>query len=273
MNTASPLEEKNPLYAGNLGAGLVNVEGIREQLSHGVAGAQGPASGTAAPMQERAVVFHQPKAFIPLRQVEAKRPVVIAPAGKYQSVKFMLSYPYPIVLPDLKVSVFRDGRMTDTIIRKERLKIPLLITGDSFYVFRHGAGSAAKGWWSYAVTTIDSSTLYCNGAITNVTGNEGFIEDGSGDASYTGRNDCKWQITAPAGKRLWLDFESFDTEPKLDQVYIFNGNSTRDPVLAIFSGHKLPPAIRSWGNTVLIWFLTSEESNYAGWKLHYKVID
>lgn len=282
MNTALPLEEKNPLYAGNLGAGLVNVEGIRDQLlSHG------PASATAAHASEAAVaVFHQPKAFVSLRQLEAKRPVVITPAGKYQSIKFILSYPYPnpVSLPDLKVRVFRDGRMSDTIIRKERLKIPLLVTGDSVYVFRQGGGasggaratstgSAAKGWWSYAVTTIDSSTLYCNGMVTNVTGNEGYIEDGSGDASYTGRNDCKWQITAPAGKRLWLDFESFDTEPKLDQVYIFNGTSTRDPVLAIFSGHKLPPAIRSWGNTVLIWFLSSEENNYQGWKLHYKVID
>jgi len=259
MNTALPLEERNPLYAGNLGSGLVNVEGIRdEMLSHAAV-----------------VAFRQPKAFISLRQLEAKRPVVIAPAGKYQSIKFMLSYPYPspVSLPDLKVRVFRDGRMIDTIIRKDRLKIPLLVTGDSVYVFRQGAGAAAKGWWSYAVTTIDSSTLYCNGMVTDVTGNEGYIEDGSGDASYTGRNDCKWQITAPAGKRLSLDFESFDTEPKVDQVYIFNGTSTRDPVLAIFSGHKLPPAIWSWGNTVLIWFLSSEENNYQGWKLHYKVID
>jgi hypothetical protein len=257
MNTALPLEEKNPLYAGNLGAGLVNVEGIREQLL------------SEAPI----VVFHQPKAFISLRQLEVKRPVVIAPAGKYQSIKFMLSYPYPVSLPDVKVRVFRDGRLSDTIIRKERLKIPLLVTGDSVHVFRQGPAAAVRGCWYYAVTTIDSSTLYCNGMVTDVTGNEGYIEDGSGDATYTGRNDCKWQITAPAGKRLWLAFESFDTEPKLDQVYIFNGTSTRDPVLAIFSGHRLPPAIRSWGNTVLIWFLSSEENNYQGWKLHYKVID
>jgi len=257
MNTALPLEEKNPLYAGNLGAGLVNVEGIREQLL------------SEAPI----VVFHQPKAFISLRQLEAKRPVVVTPAGKYQSIKFMLSYPYPVNLPDVKVRVFRDGRLSDTIIRKERLKIPLLVTGDSVHIFRQGQGAAVRGCWYYAVTTIDSSTLYCNGMVTDVTGNEGYIDDGSGDATYTGRNDCKWQITAPAGKRLWLAFESFDTEPKLDQVYIFNGTSTRDPVLAIFSGHRLPPAIRSWGNTVLIWFLSSEENNYQGWKLHYKVID
>jgi hypothetical protein len=256
MNTALPLEEKNPLYAGNLGAGLVNVEGIRDALRPGAA----------------AVVFHQPKAYIPLQQLETKRPIVIAPAGKYPSIKFILSYPYPVSLPDVKVRIFRDGQARDTLIHKDRLKVPLLVTGDSVYVFRQGSG-VAKGWWSYAVTTIDSSTLYCNGMVTDVTGNEGYIEDGSGDATYTGRNDCKWQITAPAGKRLWLDFESFDTEPKLDQVYIFNGTSTRDPVLAIFSGHKLPPAIRSWGNTVLIWFLSSEENNYQGWKLHYKVID
>jgi len=63
------------------------------------------------------------------------------------------------------------------------------------------------------------------------------------------------------------------TEPKVDQVYIFNGNSTKDPILAIFSGHKLPPPITSWGNSVLIWFVTSEENNYQGWRLHYKLVD
>jgi hypothetical protein len=130
-----------------------------------------------------------------------------------------------------------------------------------------------EAWWYYEVTTIDSSTLFCGNSVSEINGSEGVLEDGSGTLNYTGRNDCKWQITVPEGKKIQLSFEEFDTEPKIDQVYIFNGTTTKDPILAIFSGHKIPPSIKSWGNTVLIWFLTSEENNYKGWKLHYRAVD
>ena len=266
-NTATPLEESNPLYAGNLGAGLVNVAAIRAVLE------KGKAADAGQP-------FRQVKAYVDLRQLHQQTPVRIIPPGRYKSIKFLLEPAGAAAggLPDLKVTFFRDGRTRDTLIRKERLKIPFLADADSVYLYGLRAapprGAAqATAWLYYEVMTIDSSTLYCGGTLTPVTGMEGWIEDGSDDATYTGRNDCKWLITAPSGKKLQLNFEQFDTEPKLDQVYLFNGNSTKDPILAIFSGHKLPPPIRSWGNTVLVWFLTSEENNYQGWKLHYKVID
>ena len=128
-------------------------------------------------------------------------------------------------------------------------------------------------FWYYSAMPIDSSSFYCGGTIDVAAKEEGWLEDGSGSANYTGRNDCKWQITAPPGKRILLDFPQFDTEPKMDQLYIFSGNTTKDPILAIFSGHKLPPPIKSWDNQVLLWFITNEENHFQGWKLHYKVVD
>ena len=296
-NTATPLEDKNPLYAGNLGAGLVNVAAIRDAL--GKAGDP--------------LLFHQVKAYIDLQKLRADVPVRVLPAGRYRYIKFLLqplspdagvtsvteglpvaaALPAAAGLPDIRVCVFDGGKGRDTIIRRERLKYPLLLTGDSVHIYRlpdkHTYGSAdkqqyrvadkrrvanpGKAWWYYEVTTIDSSTLYCGGPPMEVKGAEGYIEDGSGDQNYTGRNDCKWLITVPEGRKIQLNFEEFDTEPKIDQVYIFSGNSTKDPILAIFSGHKIPPAIKSWGNTVLVWFLTSEENNFPGWKLHFRAVD
>lgn len=297
-NTATPLEDRNPLYAGNLGAGMVNVAAIRAALD----------SPAANPM-----VFHQSKAFIDLQEAGRQEPIRVVPAGKYKDIKFLLQSASlsPAALPDLRVSVFSGGQQKDTIIRRERLKYPFFAKGDSVHIYSladrrpapplpspgsmaavHGSGLSGRqpvhagslttqrrvhiygeAWWYYEVTTIDSSTMYCGGEPTSITDGEGIIEDGSGDHDYTGRNDCKWQITAPPGKKIRLNFEAFDTEPTIDQVYIFNGNSTKDPILAIFSGHAIPPAIKSWGNTVLIWFLTSEENNFQGWKLHYKTVD
>jgi hypothetical protein len=272
-NTATPMESDNPLYAGNLGAGMINVAAIKEALEK---------EGT-----EDATIIRQPQAFIDLQHLSQQHPVRIIPAGRYKNFKFFLpasSYDVPTsLLPDLRVSSYQGGARHDTIIRSRQLKYPLILESDSVYIYalvsKPGGTSAvprgrsARAWYYYEVSTIDSSTLFCGGTTTELTAKEGVLEDGSGESNYTGRNDCKWQITVTPGKKIRLDFTKFDTEPKLDQVYIFNGNSTKDPILAIFSGHKIPPSIKSWGNTVLIWFLTSEENNYAGWELHYKEED
>jgi hypothetical protein len=260
-NTATPLESVNMLYAGNLGAGLVNVAAIRDAL-------EGNATAGAADL-------HQAQGFIDLHRLQPADPIRIAPTGRYTGIKFLLQSPETAIaaLPNVRLTLFRDGHATDTLIRREKLRYPLIAIADSVYVYGSHISSQTDPWWAYSVITIDSSTLYCGGTIDITVGGDGILEDGSGAATYTGRNDCKWQLTAPAGKKIRCEFEQFDTEPKIDQVYIFNGNSTRDPILAIFSGHKIPPPITSWGNSVLIWFITNEENNYQGWRLHYKVVN
>jgi len=281
-NTATPLDRANALYAGNLGAGLVNVSAIREAI----AGKAVRGSHTATP--ENTGALYQPQGYVDLRRLQPGAPFRIVPAGRYPGIKFLLQSPTanPANLPNVRMTLFRDGHATDTSVRGRQLDYPLIVVADSIYVYRAAKGIAMNAsyagghllrpdasWWSYSVMTIDSSALYCGGTVDVTTAAEGILEDGSGNANYTGRNDCKWQLTAPAGKKIRINFEQFETEPKVDQVYIFNGNSTKDPILAIFSGHKLPPPITSWGNSVLIWFVTSEENNYQGWRLHYKLVD
>ncbi len=276
-NTATPLESLNPLYAGDLGAGLVNVAAIRKALpaqnataSSGGHIAEGHVPGGPTP------AHLQPQGFIDLHTLQLNIPVRIVPAGRYPGIKFLLQPPAGEELPNVRLTLFRDGRSIDTLVHGRQLNYPFVAVADSLYLYRAAGGAAAHAagpWWYYSAMTIDSSAFYCGGTIPVTATAEGTIEDGSGEANYTGRNDCKWQLTAPAGKKLLLNFEQFDTEPKIDQVYIFSGNSTKDPILAIFSGHKLPPTVTSWGESVLIWFITNEENNFKGWRLHYKVVD
>jgi hypothetical protein len=293
-NTATPLDSANMLYAGNLGAGLVNVTAIRDALEGGpVLSSADAATEAHASAEATTPVLHEAQGFVDLRRIQTAGPVRIAPAGHYSGIKFLLqSQETPVtVLPNVRLTLFRDGKATDTVIKRDKLRYPFIAVADSIDV-----GSTARAitmpamrssgpvtsrvqlaqagpWWSYSVMTIDSSNLYCGGTVDIPANGDGILEDGSGAATYTGRNDCKWQLTAPAGKKIRFEFEQFDTEPKVDQVYIFNGNSTKDPILAIFSGHKLPPPITSWGNSVLIWWVTNEQNNYQGWRLHYKVVD
>jgi hypothetical protein len=263
-NTATPLESVNMLYAGNLGAGLVNVAAIRDALEGG------PVLSSAD-----VTALRQAQGFIDLHRLQPDVPIRVEPTGRYAGIKFLLQSPEtPIAtLPNIRLTLFHDGHRTDTLIRKEKLRYPFIAIADSIFVYGSHTTPQPGPWWAYSVITIDSSTLYCGGTVDIAANGDGILEDGSGAATYTGRNDCKWQLTAPAGKKIRFEFEQFDTEPKMDQVYIFNGNSTKDPILAIFSGHKIPPPITSWGNSVLIWFITNEENNYQGWRLHYKVVD
>jgi serine protease len=290
-STATPLDSANLLYAGNLGAGLVNVAALRDVLSGNTASPR-PVASPALAATTAENISRQVQGYIDLNHLQLSIPVKIIPYGRYPGIKFLLQSPetatataaLTAALPGVRMTLFHNGGSTDTLVRKDKLRYPFIAVADSIYIYKASAGplqrphvssGAAAGdvWWSYSVMTIDSSNLYCGGTVDVTADAEGILEDGSGDANYSGRNDCKWQFTAPAGKKIKINFEQFDTEPKIDQVYIFNGNSTKDPILAIFSGHKIPPPITSWSNSVLIWFITSEENNFQGWRLHYKVVD
>jgi hypothetical protein len=261
-NTATPLEAANPLYMGGLGAGMLNIAGIRNALTG-----------------ETTAAHTQVQGYVDLRKLQAMTPTRIVPAGKYPGIKFVLQSASAGVsagLPAVRMTLYRSGHGKDTVVKAANMRFPMLAIADSIYLYSaaHGpAASTTESWWYYSAMTIDSSNFYCGGTVPIAVNGEGCIEDGSAGADYTGRNDCKWQLTAPAGKKLQLSFEQFDTEPKIDQVYLFSGNSTKDPILAIFSGHKLPPVIKSWNEQVLIWFITDEQNNFQGWRLHYKCVD
>jgi len=122
----------------------------------------------------------------------------------------------------------------------------------------------------YKAKPVDQSTLYCGG-ISELE-NEGLIEDGSGEALYSPQSDCKWLITAPAGKAVHVEFLEFDTEPNTDWVYFFNGSTTNAPIMAVYSGPNIPPELTSWSNQVLIWFVTDSSRQAGGWKAAVKFV-
>jgi hypothetical protein len=121
--------------------------------------------------------------------------------------------------------------------------------------------------------TIDSTTLYCRG-IQNLEQNEGIITDGSGKANYASNCSCKWQITVPLNKRIRMEFVNIDTQPNVDFVWLFNGNSAlQENLLAKFSGTSIPPVITSFTNEVLVWFLTDGSGTGKGWEMKYTAVD
>jgi hypothetical protein len=77
----------------------------------------------------------------------------------------------------------------------------------------------------------------------------------------------------PEGKHILIEFDELDTQPNVDFVWIFEGDSTLpENILAKLSGHNPPPHVLSRTNKVLIWFVTDGAVTSKGWKLRYTAV-
>ncbi len=123
----------------------------------------------------------------------------------------------------------------------------------------------------YEVETINYSTLYCKGQ--KKINHEILLEDGSGENYYSPASDCKWLITAPAGKLVQLEFVEFDTEAKTDFIYFFDGAGTHENIIARFSGPDVPPLLTSWNQQMLVWFVTNRQLEGRGWKAKIRFVE
>ncbi|MCP4600184.1 MAG: CUB domain-containing protein [Proteobacteria bacterium] len=70
----------------------------------------------------------------------------------------------------------------------------------------------------------------------------------------------------PKGKVIHFEFIEFDTQPKTDLIYFFNGRGTNEKIMAIFSGPNIPPELTTWQNEVLVWFVSDGKVQGQGWK-------
>jgi hypothetical protein len=85
-------------------------------------------------------------------------------------------------------------------------------------------------------------------------------------ASYPRNAFCHKWFNAAVGQRVTLSFSAFETESNFDSVSIFDGDSTSAPQLAEFSGADMPPAVKSTGPALLVFFESDSVVQKAGWK-------
>ncbi len=149
----------------------------------------------------------------------------------------------------------------------------IYLPGTKAYVVFEPENAADKLDWllEYKAEPINFSRLYCRD--TEYLDLEGSFNDGSGPNNYSLNSSCKWLITAPEGKVIDIKFSDFDTEGKIDLIYFFNGSGTHEEIMAIFSGPDIPPELTTWGNQVLVWFVTDGQNQGKGWKAEYRFKD
>lgn len=248
-NACEPLEKFNPLYKGKLGAGVLNVERLVNNIEN----------------PEKTTNLYLPKGYIPI----SKSVCNIYASSKYPNYKLINSNIQTKKSINLKLTSWSNNIKKDTTLKLFDLNIPYFFQSDSFQI---SSNKNQNSFLYFEAQAIDSSYLFCSETI-HLTEKNLTISDGSGKENYANNSSCKWEIEVAKNKRIKITFDEMDTEAKIDQIYIFSDFGTESPILAIFSGQNLPPQITSWTNRVLIWFVSNGSQNKKGWKLRYDEVD
>jgi hypothetical protein len=98
------------------------------------------------------------------------------------------------------------------------------------------------------------------------------IEDGSAAEEYAPGSDCRWLVSAPSGEHLRFKFEFLDTEPRTDLIYLFAGDGTHAPIIAVVSGSAIPETITAPVSEALVWFVSDLKNQRQGFRLRVEAI-
>ncbi len=147
--------------------------------------------------------------------------------------------------------------------------LPQQLTATSGKMLIHftSDGSSVKAGWS-ANYVGNPVTTYCSGTTTLTTATA-TITDGSGSKDYSNNSDCYWLINPPDAVSVKLKFNSFKTESGNDKLYIYDGTTTNDPLLATYSGSNTPAAVKASSGKMLVRFVSNASVTKAGWSASY----
>jgi len=114
----------------------------------------------------------------------------------------------------------------------------------------------------------DNDSVFCDN-LSTLTALTDTIEDGSGAIKYGNDTYCQWLIQPPGAGSITLEFLEFNLENYIDELKIYQGNSTSSYLLATFFGHDLPSSVLAYGPSMLIVFSTDQINRNQGWKAVY----
>ena len=157
--------------------------------------------------------------------------------------------------------------------------------GTDHFHFNWGWGGSADGYYYINSLNPGSVFTYDQGAIIGLerTDNDqpfcsgqslytlpsDTIDDGSMEEKYANNTSCQFLIQPTGAGSINIKFIKFNVENMVDNVFVYQGTTTSDPLLATYTGHSLPPEITVWGSSALIVFETDQMNRAGGWKVVY----
>lgn len=126
--------------------------------------------------------------------------------------------------------------------------------------------------WQQVIINIFPAANYpeqCS-TLKTFTTNEANFDDGSGNQDYLNNSNCQYLIQLACGNNIHLKFDRFDIAAD-DAVYIFDGTSTSDNLIAVIYGGNIPTEYYSAGTNMLIRFETNNTGTKPGWEVSYNI--
>ena len=95
------------------------------------------------------------------------------------------------------------------------------------------------------------------------------ITDGSGANKYGNQSNCSWTIQPPGAGLIYIHFTQMALDDGMDNVFVFNGTSTSDPLVTTVTGFDLPQEILVWGPSAYVVFQSDDMLRADGFEFYY----
>ena len=123
-----------------------------------------------------------------------------------------------------------------------------------------------SGWVANYTST--GVTPSCSGNSV-LSARSGTVSDGSGTSNYANNQLCSWLIAPPCATSVTLSFSQFNTEAGYDGVVVYNGSSSSDSIIGVFSGTSLPASVTANSGQMYVVFISDYSTVKPGFTANY----
>lgn len=254
-NSATIIDHRNPMIAGKIGAGLMNVDGAIEC-------AKNPSQFLLKSIKQT------PKGSlgktVTKRTKKVKQSWALSPAGAYSGISFVNSIsgsPKQSYITFNNLAENTDQPLWSGLVAD----LPTELEFDSSSVQVELINSRKSDFQfhaNYQFIPIDFEKRYCSERVT--INNETVVNDGSGKFNYAALSDCEWLLQGQEGKAITIEFSALDIDTS-DKLYIFSGDARlQKNLLTTFTGNEPPPKVVVKSGSVLLWLVSDQDKQKQG---------
>ncbi|EGT49412.1 hypothetical protein CAEBREN_18469 [Caenorhabditis brenneri] len=139
-------------------------------------------------------------------------------------------------------------------------------TSARYFICKRPAGSQCNSPQpTVTVTPISSSPSYCNSSMLLA---PGVITSPNFPNNYDNNVYCTYHLSTIGSYYISLQFLAFSTEADFDRVFVYDGDSTSNTLLATYSGTSAPLLVSS-GNSMTVVFKTDRSNVAQGFKARF----
>ena len=114
------------------------------------------------------------------------------------------------------------------------------------------------------------TTTNCSNLLEKTTATSGVIRSNF-RSLYNPNLSCQWKLSS--NPTIEITFLKFSTEKSRDMILVYDGGSTSSPLIANYSGHSVPAAIKSSSNQLLVRFVSDTHNEHPGFVAKYQGTD